>query len=48
MGFKNNEVVGVVVTRDTSKATRATFIARHFPLNGYAKLLINVAEYGHS
>lgn len=48
MAYKDTEVIGITITRDTEKSQRVQFKARHFPLSGYAKLLINIPEYGHA
>jgi hypothetical protein len=47
MAYKGNKAVGIVILKDTAKALKVEFAAKHIPLVGYAKLLIGVPEFGH-
>lgn len=47
MAYKEGQVVGIVIVRDSAKALKVQFAVKHVPLVGYAKLLIGVPEFGH-
>lgn len=46
--YKAGQFLGYVIFRDPPKAERIEMDVSHFPLSGYAKLVIGVSEFGHS